>query len=200
MILSTFPEDVSIEGKTCKARILNFLWINWFIWLCHRQSFNFLFVFSSVFSKHPSMNESACLFWGGRRSNKKGGNGVPPPQQWGQQKPDYLPSLRMGLAVPGINCVFGRPAGLCRRAWMELYEGQVKVEAQIMLWLCSNPYQRHVFINEEIWKKVYGEKMRNAIWGEYKLEHIGRKPGAETFCNGGPGWHKAELCLTARFS
>ena len=66
------------------------------------------------------------------------------------------------------------------------------------------------------------EKIRNAT-GEYKLEHIGRKPGRETFYNWGlPGMtqseivsdstvfikykykykykYKVELCWTVRFS
>ena len=63
-------------------------------------------LFSTVFSKQASMNESVCLFWGGWRSNKKGGNGVPPPSQ-SDKKLTICPVPRIALAVPRINCVFG---------------------------------------------------------------------------------------------
>ena len=35
-------------------------------------------------------------------------------------------------------------------------------------------------------------------WGEYKLEHMGAKPGPRDFLQLGAGWHKAELCQIAQ--
>ena len=111
------------------------------------------------------MNESVCLFWGGWRSNKKGGNGVPPPSQ-SDKKLTICPVPRIALAVPGINCVFRRvlPEGLDGTIWGPYYGPTTKLKPSI----CFNSYQTYVVRNV----KEHGGKIRNGRGGNINLDAL----------------------------